>query len=252
MCACACVLSIPARSAFAAPDFKEMLRTVDDQVSFTSSDFSAEYTIVQDKPGEGRIVTVAALFRRDRKQQYLILILNPESDKGKGYLKNGQILKLYDPKGRVFKSTSAKERFLNSNASNSDFTKSNFAGDYDVAGSVQENLDGRECWVLDLKANKDSVTYQRTKIWISAENLVRKMEDYSPSGQLLRTTFVPSYQKVGSKYVPVSMMIEDALKGRKIGEKMENERTQITIAKPSLQSLPDSLFTEAYLEKFQR
>jgi outer membrane lipoprotein-sorting protein len=244
--------SAPYVGAEDAPDFKAMLKTVDGLVSFMDTDFSAEYAIVLDKPGESRSVTDAVMFRRDKDEKYLILILEPTSDKGKGYLKIGQSLWLYDPLSRRFTFTSSKERFQNSNARNSDFTRSNFAGDYDIVSGHREALGRFNCWVIDLKANNDGVSFPKTKIWVSDDNLVRKTEDYSLSGQLMRTTAIPTYQKVGNRFLPVTMLIVDNLRGKTINGKLENERTQITITKPSLSTLPDSIFTQAYLEKVSK
>jgi outer membrane lipoprotein-sorting protein len=235
--------------AFADPDFPAMLKTVDSLVSFLDTDFSAEYKIEQSKPGEGTSVTDAVMFRRDKDEKYLILIIDPASDKGKGYLKIGQSMWLYDPVARKFDFTSSKERFQNSNARNSDFTKSSFSTDYDIVSTAREQLGKFPCWVFDLKANNDDVSFPRTKIWVSEDNLVRKVEDYSLSGQLMRTRAVPSYQKVGSRYVPVMLLIVDNLRGKTVGGKFQNETTRLTITKPSLSALPDSIFTQAYLEK---
>jgi hypothetical protein len=248
----AAVMAIVSAALVCETNFSDLLKKVDDQVTFGSEDFSAEYTVVQDNPGGGRSVTVFAMFRRDREEEYLILIVEPETDRGKGYLKIKDSLWLYDPADRVFKFTSSKERFRNSNATNSDFTKSNLSKEYDVVDSKREALGKLDCWVLDLRAKSDAIAYQKMRIWISDDGLVRKSEDYSLAGQLLRTTAVPSYQKVGSKYVPVSIVIIDALRGRMVDGKMVNERTQISISKPSLKDLPDSIFTKAQLEKRAR
>jgi outer membrane lipoprotein-sorting protein len=244
--------ALAASVAASAEDFVATLKKVDAQVSFDQSDFSAECAITQTKPGEGVSTTVAALFRRDSASKYLILILEPKSDKGKGYLKIDQGLWLYQPKGRTFQYTSSKERFQNSNARNSDFTHSNFAGDYAVTASSREKLDAFDCLVLELKAASSDIAFPITKIWISDEGLVRKKEDYSLSRQLLRTTAMPSYQAIGSRYVPLSITIVDALRGKKINGRFVNETTIISIMKPSIAPLPDALFTKAYLEKFGR
>lgn len=238
--------------AFASPDYAAMLRKVDSLVSFKDSDFSAEYTIDQISAGGGKSSTVAAIFRRDKDQKFLILILSPYSDRGKGYLKIDENFWLYDPISRAFSFTSTKERFQNSNARNSDFTQSSFASDYSVTGTRREKLGKFDCWVVDLKALSDTVTFAITKLWISDDNLVRKKEDYSLSGQILRTTAIPSYQEVGSHYVPITMIILDNLQGRTVNGSFVNDRTVITIAKPSLERLPDALFSKAYLEKFAK
>ncbi len=247
--ACALAALVTTMAAFAAePDFKKLLANVDALVSF-DGDFSAEYTVVQDNPGVSTSVTKLAIFRRDRASKYLIIILQPEADKGKGYLKIDDGLWLYDPVGRSFTYTSSRERFQNSNARNSDFTRSTLAKDYDVVGSKREKLGKFDCWVLDLKANNTDVSFPKMRVWIDDTNLVRKSEDYSLSGQLMRTTAIPTYQKVGDRYVPVDIYLIDALRGKTVDGKFKSETTKITIAKPSLDPLKDSMFSKAYLEK---
>ncbi len=236
----------------AGADPKDLLRKVDALASFTDSDFSAEYTFVENKPGEGVDSTQAVIFRRDAENKYLVLVLLPDTDRGKGYLKIGDNLWFYDPIPRKFIFTSAKERFRNSNARNSDFTHSNFAGDYDVVQESREKLGKFDCLVLDLKANNDGVTFPITRLWISGDSLVRKIEDYSLSGQLLRTILIPTYQGIGDRFIPVTMIIVDGLKGRKIDGNFVGDRTQITIRKPSLAKLPNTLFTKSYLEKVSK
>ncbi len=246
------VLIIVGRLAWAEGDPKELLRSVDQLVSFLDTDFSAEYLIVQNKPGEGIDSTKAVIFRRDAENKYLILVLAPVVDRGKGYLKIDDSLWLYDPVSRKFTFTSSKERFRNSNARNSDFTRSSFARDYDIVRVGREMLGKFDCTVLDLKANNNQVTFPITKLWISNDSLVRKSEDYSLSGQLLRTILIPTYQGIGGRFVPVTMIIVDQLKGRKVDGNFVGDRTQITISKPSLAKLPDTLFTKSYLEKVSK
>jgi len=229
-----------------------LLAAVDAQVVFDDTDVAAEYTIVKRDPGGASSTTVATLFRRDRTDQFLILILQPAVDKGKGYLKLGDNLWLYDPVGKTFTFTSAKERFQNSSARNSDFNRSNFAADYRPVTSYPEQLGAFACTVLELEALNDSVSFPRVKLWVSDDKLIRKMEDYSLSGQLMRTTAIPSYQRVGSRWLPASMVILDHLQSRRINNRIEYERTTITITKPSLAALPDSLFTKEYLERVNR
>jgi hypothetical protein len=233
-------------------DNKTRLKHIDALITFSEGDFSAEYTIVQDKPGEGESVSKAAVFRRDARDTYLILMLEPHDDKGKGYFKLGDSLWFYDPADRRFTFTSAKEQFRNSNARNSDFSRSSFSKDYKVSGESREQLGKFDCAVLDLIATNNDVTFPRTKIWITDDDLVRKTEDYSLSGQLMRIVATPTYQKVGVHYCPVGILIVDALRGKKIGGKFLNEKTQITIANPSLAAQPDSLYSKAYLEKVSR
>lgn len=245
-----CGASLPLFGA--EPDYGEMLKKVDALVNFGTSDFSAEYTITQDRPGGQKSVVVAAVFRRDSKDSFLVLVLDPPEDKGKGYLKIEDGLWFYDARSRVFSFTDARERFQNSNARNSDFTSSDFASDYSVKSARREKLGKFDCHVLDLEATSPEVPVARVRVWIDQENLVRKSVDYSVSGQALRTTAIPSYQKVGDRYVAASVTIVDNLRGATVGGKFVNESTKIVMAKPSLARLPDSVFTKSWLESMGR
>jgi len=233
-------------------DFNNLLEKVDTLVNYPDSDFSAEYTIVQDRPGEGQTTTVSAVFRRDSEEKYVIIILKPEISKGQGYLKMEDTLWFYDPESRRFNSTSSKERFQNSNARNSDFTRSTLASDYDVIDGERIKLGRFDCWLLHLEANNNEVSYPVMKIWISDDGLVRKTEDYSLSGQLLRTTAVPDYHLTGNKYVPVRILFIDNLAGAVVNGKFIHEKTQITIARPSLKTVPSSVFSKTFLENIGR
>jgi outer membrane lipoprotein-sorting protein len=231
---------------------EELLAGADVMVSFHDSDLSAEYLVEKRDPGGAVSTTRAAMFRRDKTDQFLILILEPTIDKGKGYLKQGETLWLYDPVGRTFTFTSAQERFQNSSARNSDFSRQNYAADYRVLASRQEKLGKFDCTVLDLEARHNRVSFPKVTLWISADMLIRKAEDYSLSGQLMRVTAIPTYQKVNDRWLPLNMVIQDQLRAKKISGKMEYERTSITISKPSLKPLPDMVYTKEYLERVAR
>ncbi len=229
---------------------RRILEEVDALVSYPESDFSAEYTLTQERPGQGTSVTRMTLFRRDRADTYTILIMQPAADRGKGYLRIGGNLWLYDPVDGRFTVTSARDRFQNTNAHNSDFTKSTLAEDYRITGHTRERLGAYETDVYDLEAVTDSVTYPIMRIWIDQDNLVRKFEDYSLSGQHMRTTAIPTYRRLGDRFVPVRIVIQDELRGRRIDGQFRNERTLIAVDRPSLQNLPDMVFTRSYLERF--
>ena len=236
-------------TAYAETDYVQMLKNVDELVSFKGTDLSAEYTVVKRDPDGSASTTVAAMFRRDSEEKFLVLVLQPVADKGKGYLKQGNNLWLYDPIGKGFTFTSAKERFQNSSFRVSDFTGSNYAENYKINSVKQEKLGKFNCTVFDLDATTKSVSFPKVKIWVSEDNLVRKLEDYSLSGQLMRTSAFPSYQKVGERWVPAKIIIQDHLVFRKVGDKIEYERTAVDIKNPSLNKQPDSLYTKEYLER---
>ncbi len=240
---------VTAEASTDRPDFVQMLKRADALVTFSDSDFSALYSFVQETPGQGSSSKQAMVFRRDRENTYLIVIVQPQDDRGKGYLKSGDNLWFYDPVARRFTFTSAKDRFQNMNARNSDFTRSNLAGDYRVVDSQRAKLGVYDCWVMDMVATSDDITFPKMKIWISDDGLVRKTQDYSFSGQHLRTVAFPQYQTIGGRFYPTTVVIVDELRGAVVNGKFEKERTTYTITRPSLQRLPDATFTKTWLEK---
>ncbi|MDR3247922.1 MAG: outer membrane lipoprotein-sorting protein [Treponema sp.] len=230
----------------------EILRRADGLASYMDTDFSAEYTIVQDKPGQSRTTTVAGVFRRDSIETYVIVIMQPAVSRGQGYLKQGKTLWFYDPESRRFNTTSSSERFQNTNARNSDFTRSTLAEDYRIVSGESVILGRFNCRLLTLEAVTTEVTYPRMKLWISEDGLVRKTEDYSLSGQLLRTSAFPDYYSIGNRFVPKQILFEETLKGAVINGKLVNERTQITINKPSFAPIPTSTYSKTFLESVHK
>ncbi|ORC34632.1 outer membrane lipoprotein-sorting protein [Marispirochaeta aestuarii] len=236
-------------NSFSLEESRRILSMVDALVSYEEYDFSGEYTIIDDKPGQGTSRTKTTIFRRDRQNTYTIIVMEPDSDKGKGYLRQGDMLWLYDPVPRRFTVTSARDRFQNSNARNSDFTKSTLAQDYRIIAHSTEKLGAYHTDVYDLEALTDEVSYPKMKIWIDQDNLVRKTEDYSLSGRHMRTTAILDYTRIRDRYVPVRIVIQDELRGREVNGQFKNYRTLISVAKPSFQELPDMVFTKAYIER---
>jgi outer membrane lipoprotein-sorting protein len=229
-----------------------LLEKVDALASYYDTDFSAEYTIVQDRPGQARSTTVAGIFRRDSSETYVIVVMQPAISRGQGYLKQGKTLWIYDPDSRRFNTTSSADRFQNTNARNSDFTRSTLARDYRIVSGEDVSLGRFSCRLLTLEASGGEVTYPRMKVWISGDGLIRKSEDYSLSGQLLRTTAIPDYHQMGSRFVPRRILIVDELRGAVIAGAFVNEKTQITIGRPSFEKMADSVFSKTFLESVNR
>jgi len=240
------------QTAYAISD-QELLARVDSLVSYYDTDFSAEYTIVQDKPGQGLSTTVAGVFRRDSIETYVIVIMQPLISKGQGYLKQDNTLWFYDPESRRFNTTANTDRFQNTNARNSDFTRSTLAQDYKVIAGEDAVLGRFKCRLLTLEAVTTEVTYPKMKVWISEDGLLRKSEDYSLSGQLLRTSAIPDYYPpVAGRFVPRQILFVDALRGAVINGAFVNEKTQISISRPSFSKVADSVFSKTFLETVNR
>jgi len=235
----ACLFAVAAAET---PDWGKVLSRIDEMGDFGKQDFSAEITVVSQKPGETDETIVARYFRRDSDEQFTMVILKPDIQKGQGYFSSGDDLWFYDPESRKFAYSSLKESFQDSDAQNSDFSASKLAEDYTVLESGEATLGKTEVWVLTLAAKTRTVAVAKRKMWIRKDNsLVLKEEHYSVSDRLMRTIAYPKYQTVSGTFVPQSILIVDNLK--------PGERTQITFADPSVARLGDSVFNKEYLQR---
>ena len=106
--------------------------------------------------------------------------------------------------------------------------------------------------MLDLEAISNDMTYPRMRIWISQDGLVRKTEDSSLSGQLLRTSLFTDYWRIGNRFVPRQVVFIETLRGAIINGRFVNETTQINVNNPSFNRLADATFSKAFLERFSR
>jgi outer membrane lipoprotein-sorting protein len=234
------------QAAFAAePDIPGIIAAIDRMANFRDVDFSCTYTMVSEKPGEDPEVFKVRVFRRDREEKFMILFLEPETQKGQGYLQIEDNLWFYDPESRKFNHSSFKENLSDSEAKNNDMRASSLTDDYAVQGYVEAVLGKYEAYVVTMAAKNDEVPYPTIKMWISkGDSLVLKIESYSLSNRLMRTSYYPSYVKIGDRYLPSRMLFVDELN--------TGEKTQATIKDPSVAALPDSVFTKAYLERVNK
>jgi len=224
------------------PDFEKILTEIDDLGNFAGEDFSCVYTIVSEKPGEEKSVTQARIFRRDDTDQFLLLILQPQVQRGQGYLKADENVWFYDLESRKFEKSTLRENVQDSDAQNSDFNRNSLAEDYEITTWEPGTLGQFPVYVLDLKAKHEDVSYDRIKIWVRQDvSIVLKEEDYSVSNRLMRTALYPKYTVVGDKFLPSSALIVDELNA--------GEKTQFSMKDATTASIPDYVFTKAYLER---
>lgn len=227
------------------PDIPAILAALDEQSNFADTDFSAVMTMITQDPDKGLEKLVVRQFRRDAQDKFLLLIEEPSTQRGQGYLRDGESLWFYDPESRKFSHTSLKESFEGSDARNSDFAQSRLSDDYQVSSYSAGTLGKYAVYIIDLEAVNAEVTYPYLKIWVTqGSNLLLKSESYSLTQRLMRTALFPSYARVGDSVVPRQMLFVDEL--------VEGKRTQITLTQLSVDPLSDNVFTKAFVERVNR
>ena len=84
---------------------------------------------------------------------------------------------------------------------------------YDAAVTGSEEVNGIDCWVLELQANSPDVAYQMRRLWVDKSRyLPLKEELYAKSGTLLKKTELSDIKRVGNRWYPGKIVFKDMLK----------------------------------------
>lgn len=226
-------------------DTSGFLEQIDENLTQASTDFSAVMTLVAEDPEEGIDRRTARIFRRDRDGAYVLLVLEPEVNRGQGYLQVDDALWFYDPESRSFSHSSRSESFQGTDARVSDFESSTLAEDYLITSAAEGTLGAYQVYILEMEATNNEVTYPYLTMWVTRdEKLILKSEDYSVTNRLLRTSYFPRYTRAGDAYIATQAIFVDEL--------VEGKKTTITFTEVSTAGLPDSVFTKSYVERVSR
>ena len=114
---------------------------------------------------------------------------------------------------------------------------------YSATVASSEVLNGRECWVLDLKAKREDIAYDHRQAWVDKERYVVLRENlYAKSGKLLKSVDVREVMHVRNRWLAKSVLYKDVLK--------EGEGTEFHIDSVTLDAdIPDYIFSKAALRR---
>ena len=224
----------------------KILEDAEDTLAY-HGDYSATISLVIEKPGKPKENLQYKIFQRVDDKLMTIVQLFPEADKGTGYLRNDDNIWSYDPISRKFTHTSIKEALGDSDVKLDDIEQNEkyWRENYDVFSYEEGTLGKYPVDIIVLQAKTKEPSYAKTKYFLRKDiPLVLKQEDYSGSDRLMRTTLVPKWAKVEVRgktgYVATQAVLRDELN--------KGEQTQQVISDLTFDTLPDKIFTKAYLE----
>ena len=110
-----------------------------------------------------------------------------------------------------------------------------------VIGS--ESIDERDCWVVELTATTEDVSYYKMKLWVDKEHWIPLKEElYAKSGKLLKKLELKDVTKIDGRWFPKRMLFKDMLKN---GDGTEFIIEDIELDK----KIPEYVFSKASLRK---
>jgi hypothetical protein len=223
-----------------------IVKAYEEKTNLVGLDVTSTFTLVQKKTGEADRVLQIRIFRRDGTDTFAMIFQYPDSEKGKGYYRNKDDLFLYLPSTREFVYRNRKDDVGSTDIRTDLFGKSDANGQYWLNLVGTATVAKMECNVIRYDAKKLDVSYPVQKWYVrKTDGLPVKVENFSASEVLLRTTYYVDYQKIGAdKYLFTKLLGIDALE--------KGQQTYLTNEGISTAKIPDYTFSKAFLEEQSR
>jgi outer membrane lipoprotein-sorting protein len=235
--------SILLSAGLSAQSADEILDRVDRNMSSDNRVF--ESTMIIHGTRTSRTITARSYSVGDNKA--FTEYLSPAREQGTKMLKLEDQLWIYSPS--TDRTIQISGHMLRQSVMGSDLSYEDMMEDreltevYDATVAGSEEIDGRSCRILELRAKVSDVAYATRKMWIDCERYIPLKEElYAKSGQLLKRSTMSNVIRVDGRWFPATIVYKDMLKQ---GEGTEFRITGIKFN----QQIPDYIFTKAALKQ---
>lgn len=175
------------------------------------------------------------------KDSTVIKTVLPQNERGRVLLMREDDLWAFFPEVTKPLRLSLQERLLGEVA-NGDIARVNFSGDYDAKILRSEKLEEKDCYVLELTANRPGVTYGKAILWAEKDTFWPvRAEFYAVSGRLLKRCSYEAYDMLAERLRPTRLVMEDPL--------TQGKKSVITYTSIKVEELPEKYFTKDYMKK---
>ncbi len=225
------------------PSGDEILKKADENM-FSESKITVSRMVIH---GERSSRTIESKSWQRGTSEAFTEFLAPAREKGTKMLKLQDMLWNYSPstdRTILISGHMLRQSMMGSDLSYEDMMEDpHLPNLYAAKISAQEIVNGRLCWVLDLAAKKEDISYNSRRVWVDKTRYVILKENlYATSGKLLKTIDVREVMEVQNRWVAKSILYKDVLK--------EGEGTEFFIDSITLDAdIPDYLFSKAALKK---
>jgi outer membrane lipoprotein-sorting protein len=237
-------LGAPEAAAETLPDATEVLRVIDDNLTFASRTATVRMTVATAR----RTRTYEMKMFGRGTDQAAVEYLAPSRDKGTRMLRMADDVWTYLPS--VERTQKISGQMLRQGLMGSDMSYDDLMGAsklrdiYQAEVVAAEQVGDIPVWKLELVAKEPSVAYPKRTAWVAKDSgIPLKQELYAVSGMLLKTwtmTDVKDFE--GGRRFPTKMVITDALR--------EGSMTTIELLDMTFGvELDDEVFSRRWLER---
>jgi outer membrane lipoprotein-sorting protein len=237
------LLSVITGAVFSQPNADDILKKVEKNISSENRIFESTM-IIHGKRGS-RTITSRSYSVGDKKS--FTEYLSPAREQGTKMLKLENQLWIYSPS--TDRTIQISGHMLRQSVMGSDLSYEDMMDDrkltdvYSATVTGNEEVEGRKCYILELKAKVTDAAYYSRKMWIDTERYVPLKEElFAKSGQLLKRTILSNVKLIQGRWFPMTIVYKDMLK--------EGEGTAFNITEVKFnQSIPEYIFTKAALKQ---
>ena len=230
-------------SGQSTPDARLILSRIDENMSSRNRVILSDM-IIHGRRNE-RILTAKTYAAGDNRS--MTEYLAPEREEGTKMLKLEDRLWIYSPASD--RTIQISGHLLKQSVMGSDLSYEDMMEDrkmtaiYDAQVIRNEQISGRDCWVLELNAKVPDVAYEKRVVWVDKIRYVPLQEElYAKSGQLLKKTTLSEVKQIQGRWFPTRINYKDMLK--------QGEGTDYIIREVAFDTdIPDYIFTKAVLTK---
>jgi outer membrane lipoprotein-sorting protein len=228
------------------PKAAALVTAFERKLNLEGLDVTNTFTLVQKKEGEADRVLRIKIYRRDSSESFTLAFEYPDSEKGKGYWRSGDDLYLYLPGTREFVYRNRKDDVGSTDVRTDLFGSTDTLSQYWASYAGTATVSKWETDVVRLDARQLDVSFPIQRWYVrKTDGLPVKVENYSASGTLLRTTYYVDYQKLaGDKYIFTKLLATNELE--------KGQKTFITNEGVTTAKIRDYVFSKAFLEEQSR
>ncbi len=225
------------------PTVESLLQGIDTNMTYETRQIRAEMDVVKPKRSKHYEMLSYGRGVDESATEYLA----PVRDAGTKMLKKGDELWIYLPSVEKVQKLSGhmlRQGMMGSDISYEDMMESgSWLDAYDAEVTGAETTQGRDCWVLELQAKREDVSYPKRKVWVDKETLVPvRQELFALSGVKLKSWLMLDPVQHDDRWYPTRMVIDDALQ--------EGSYTEMRFSDMEFSvELEDEVFSMRWLER---
>jgi outer membrane lipoprotein-sorting protein len=223
------------------PSGEEVMERMDQNMSAKTRVLSSKMVI----HGSRSSRTIESKTWAEGDQKSYSEYLSPPREAGTKMLKLEDALWIYSPStDRTIQISGhmLRQSVMGSDLSYEDMMEdATYKDNYDAVVIGEETLRDVKCWIVELNAKTEDVTYQIRKIWMDEQKYIPLKEElYAKSGKLLKKTELFDFKRIQDRWFPGRMIFKDMLK--------TGDGTEFIIESIEFDAdIPEHIFTKASL-----